>query len=621
MGRGPGRHSGTGARSARRKDDGRRTCPGRRHAAACRSRRRPPHGLTRGRGGSRGRDAGHHSDAGDQRPRQLSRRPLGRPSRPGSYLGALDAAGFAGGRGRRRILKRVAPAPRLEPEGDQMPAQYIVAIDQGTTSTRCIVFDHSGNIVSQDQKEHRQILPRPGWVEHDPGEIWQRTQEVVRGALDKAALTRHDLVAVGITNQRETTLLWERKTGKPIYNAIVWQDTRTDSIIRQLAREGGQDRFRAKVGLPLATYFAGPKAKWILDSVPGAREAAERGDLCFGTVDTFLTWWLSGGPDGGVHVTDVTNASRTMLMDLQTLAWDEEILRILQIPRAILPEIRPSSQVYAAAHGLLEGLPIAGLLGDQQAAVVGQTCYSPGEAKNTYGTGNFMLLNTGTEAVPSRSGLLTTVGYKIGDEDAVYCLEGSIAITGALVQWLRDNLKMIQAAPEVEGLAKSVDNNGGCYIVPAFSGLFAPYWKANARGVVAGLTRYVNAGHLARAVLEATAYQSREVVEAMNQDSGVELESLKVDGGMVANDLLMQFQADILGVPVIRPKVAETTAQGAAYAAGLATDVWASQDDLRQYWGEDKRWEPQMDAARRDEYYKYWKKAVTRTFDWFEAEG
>ena len=499
-----------------------------------------------------------------------------------------------------------------------MPAQYIVAIDQGTTSTRCIVFDHSGNIVSQDQKEHRQILPKPGWVEHDPGEIWQRTQEVIRGALDKATITRHDLVAVGITNQCETTLLWERKTGKPIYNAIVWQDTRTDSIIRQIAREGGQDRFRAKVGLPLATYFAGPKAKWILDSVPGAREAAERGDLCFGTVDTFLTWWLSGGPDGGVHITDVTNAARTMLMDLRTLAWDEEILRILQIPHAILPEIRSSSEVYAAARGLLEDLPIAGLLGDQQAAVVGQTCYSPGEAKNTYGTGNFMLLNTGADLVPSRSGLLTTLAYKFGDEPPVYALEGSIAVTGSLVQWLRDNLGIIRTSAEVEDLAQSVEDNGGTYFVPAFSGLFAPHWRSDARGAIVGMTRFTNKGHLARAALEATAFQTREVIEAMERDSGVHLKALKVDGGMVVNETLMQFQADILGVPVIRPRVAETTALGAAYAAGLATGFWAGLDELRANWQVDRTWEPAMDDRRREELYRDWQRAVERTFGWVE---
>ncbi len=499
-------------------------------------------------------------------------------------------------------------------------AQYVAAIDQGTTSTRCIVFDHGGTIISQIQQEHRQIFPRPGWVEHDPEEIWQRTQNVVAGALRQADLGRDDLIALGITNQRETTILWERKTGRPLYNAIVWQDTRTDGIIRQLAQEGGQDRFRDRVGLPLATYFAGPKAKWILDTVPGSREAAERGEICFGTLDTFLTWWLSGGPDGGAHVTDVTNASRTMLMDLRTLAWDDEILRILGIPRAMLPEIRPSSHVYAAARGMLEGLPIAGMLGDQQAAVVGQTCYRPGEAKNTYGTGNFMLMNTGTEVVPSRSGLLTTVAYKLGDEPVVYALEGSIAVTGALVQWLRDNLGIITTSAEVEDLARSVEDNGGLYFVPAFSGLFAPYWRGDARGAIVGMTRYANKGHLARAALEATAFQTREVLEAMERDSGVQLQSLKVDGGMVVNETLMQFQADILGVSVTRPRVAETTALGAAYAAGLATGFWSSLDELRANWQVDRTWEPAMDDRRRAELYHNWQRAVERTFGWVEEQ-
>ncbi|MGH2803781.1 MAG: glycerol kinase GlpK, partial [Thermoleophilaceae bacterium] len=413
-----------------------------------------------------------------------------------------------------------------------------------------------------------------------------------------------------------------KTTGEPVHNAIVWQDTRTDRLVDEFSRDGGQARFQEKVGLPLATYFSGPKIRWILDNVDGTREKAESGDLLFGNMDTWLIWNLTGGTDGGLHITDVSNASRTMLMDLKSLDWDDEIAGIMGVPTAMLPEIRPSSEVYGEVKvgGALQGVSIAGDLGDQQAATFGQTCFAVGEAKNTYGTGNFLLLNTGTEAVPSKSGLLTTVGYKIGDQDAIYCLEGSIAITGALVQWLRDNLKMIQAAPEVEELARSVDDNGGCYIVPAFSGLFAPYWKSNARGVVAGLTRYVNAGHIARAALEATAYQSREVAEAMDADSGVKLESLKVDGGMVGNDLLMQFQADLLGVPVIRPKVPETTSLGAAYAAGLATGFWNEVEDLRENWVEDKRWEPQMESAQRDEYYTYWKKAVTRTFDWFEAD-
>jgi glycerol kinase len=502
-------------------------------------------------------------------------------------------------------------------------AKYAAALDQGTTSTRCMVFDHGGKVVSVVQKEHEQIYPKPGWVEHDPMEIWQRCQEVMGEALDAAGATADDIAGLGITNQRETTVVWDRNTGKPVMNAIVWQDTRTDRLVDEFARDGGQDRFRAKTGLPLATYFSGPKARWILDNVEGARARAEAGDLLFGNIDTWCIWNLTGGADGGLHITDVSNASRTLLMDLRSLEWDDEILSVIGVPRSMLPEIRPSSAPYGEVkvNGGFRGVQIAGDLGDQQAATFGQTCFSPGEAKNTYGTGNFLLLNTGTEPVASKSGLITTAGYKIGDQDTVYCLEGSIAITGALVQWLRDNLKMIKAAPEVEDLARSVEDNGGCYIVPAFSGLFAPYWKSNARGVMAGLTRYVTAAHIARATLEATAYQSREVVEAMNADSGVDLESLKVDGGMVGNDLLMQFQADILGVPVIRPEVAETTALGAAYAAGLATGFWASEDDLRNNWAEDKRWEPNMDSAKRDEYYKFWKKAVTRTFDWFDSDS
>jgi glycerol kinase len=500
-------------------------------------------------------------------------------------------------------------------------AKYAAAIDQGTTSTRCMIFDHGGQVVSVAQKEHEQIYPKPGWVEHDANEIWTNTQEVVQEALDSAGAGTDDISGVGITNQRETTLVWDRTTGEPIHNALVWQDTRTDKLVDEYSRDGGQARFQEKVGLPLATYFSGPKIRWILDNVDGAAERAESGDLVFGNMDTWMIWNLTGGTDGGLHITDVTNASRTMLMDLKTLEWDPEIMDVMGIPAAMLPDIKASSEVYGdVTTTALKGVPLAGDLGDQQAATFGQTCFAVGEAKNTYGTGNFLLLNTGTDLVLSKSGLLTTVGYKIGDQDAIYCLEGSIAITGALVQWLRDNLKMIKAAPEVEDLARSVDDNGGCYIVPAFSGLFAPYWKSNARGVMAGLTRYVNAGHIARATLEATAYQSREVVEAMNADSGVELESLKVDGGMVGNDLLMQFQADLLGVPVIRPKVPETTSLGAAYAAGLATGLWTEMEDLRENWVEDKRWEPNMDSDKRDEYYRYWKKAVTRTFDWFDAD-
>jgi glycerol kinase len=495
-------------------------------------------------------------------------------------------------------------------------AEYAAAVDQGTTSTRFMVFDHGGQVASLDQKEHEQIYPKPGWVEHDPMEIWQRTQEVIRAGLDK--VKADDIAAVGVTNQRETTVVWERSSGKPVYNAIVWQDTRTDEICNQLSSDGGQDRFRAKTGLPIATYFSGPKIKWILDNVDGARDKAENGDLLFGNIDTFVIWQLTGGADGGVHVTDVTNASRTMMMDLQTLDWDDEILGILDVPRSMLPEIRASSEVYGETKGDLAGTPVAGDLGDQQAALFGQTCFSVGEAKNTYGTGNFLLLNTGNEPVQSKNGLITGLGYKIGDQPAVYMLEGSIAITGALVQWLRDNLKMIKAAPEIEDLAKTVDDNGGVYFVPAFSGLFAPYWRSDARGVIAGLTRYVNAGHIARAVLEATAWQSKEVVDAMNQDSGVELASLKVDGGMVHNELLMQFQADTLGVPVIRPTVAETTSLGAAYAAGLATGFWSEVEDLRANWGKDKEWQPRMDPDEREKEYAYWKKAVTRTFDWLD---
>lgn len=499
-------------------------------------------------------------------------------------------------------------------------AQYIAAIDQGTTSTRCIIFDHGGKIVCFDQQEHAQIYPRPGWVEHDPVEIWQRTQAVIQGALDKGNIAVSDIAAVGITNQRETAVVWDKTTGEPLYNAIVWQDTRTDQICHQLARKGGQDRFRAQTGLPLATYFSGPKIRWILEHVPGAREAAERGDALFGNLDTFLIWHLTGGVDGGVHVTDVTNASRTLLMNLATLDWDDEILAVLQVPRQMLPAIRSSSEVYGTAKGALADIPVAGDLGDQQAATVGQTCFSPGEAKNTYGTGNFMLINTGTEAVPSASGLLTTLCYKFGDAPAVYALEGSIAITGALVQWLRDNLGLIEQSSDIEVLANTVGDNGGAYFVPAFSGLFAPYWRSDARGVLVGLTRYVNKGHIARAALEATAFQTREVVDAMEKDSGVELKSLRVDGGMVVNDTLMQFQADILGVPVVRPQVAETTALGAAYAAGLATGFWRNVDELRENWGVDRTWNPALDEAQRAQQYRQWKRAVERSFGWIEDD-
>jgi len=447
-------------------------------------------------------------------------------------------------------------------------------------------------------------------------EVWASTQSVIAGALAKSGVTAGDLAAVGVTNQRETTVVWDKNTGKPVYNAVVWQDTRTDGIINELAADGGMDRFRAKVGLPLATYFSGPKIKWILDNVPGAREKAEKGQLYFGNMDSWVIWNLTGGVNGGVHVTDVTNASRTMLMDLATLDWDEDQLKTLGIPRSMLPEIKASSEVYGKGVGALDGIPIASDLGDQQAALFGQTCFSPGEAKNTYGTGCFMLLNTGIKPVVSKNGLLSTLGYKIGKEAAVYALEGSIAIAGALVQWLRDNLGLIQKSSDIEALANTVEDNGGIYFVPAFCGLFAPYWKSDARGVIVGMTRYVNKGHIARAALEATAYQTREVLEAMNKDSGVPLTALKVDGGMVFNDTLMQFQADILGVPVIRPKVTETTALGAAYAAGLAVGFWARVEDLRANWGVDKTWEPKMDSAKRASLYGGWLEAVKRTFDW-----
>ena len=500
-------------------------------------------------------------------------------------------------------------------------ATYAGAIDQGTTSTRFMIFDHGGSVVSIAQKEHEQIYPKAGWVEHDPAEVWARTEEVVAEALSSAGIDKGDLAAIGITNQRETAVVWDRNTGEAVHNAIVWQDTRTDQICNKLSADGGQDRFRSKTGLPIATYFSGPKVRWILENVDGAEDKASSGDLLFGNMDTWVIWNLTGGTNGGLHITDVSNASRTMLMDLATQDWDQELLDTIGVPRSMLPEIHASSEVYGEATlGAVEGVKVAGDLGDQQAALFGQTCFAVGEAKNTYGTGNFLLLNTGTEAVPSKNGLITTAGYRIGDGETIYALEGSIAITGALVQWMRDNLKMIKAAPEVEELAMTVENNGGVYFVPAFSGLFAPYWRSDARGVIAGLTRYVNAGHIARAVLEATAFQSREVVEAMNADSGVDLESLKVDGGMVQNDLLMQFQADLLDVDVIRPAVAETTALGAAYAAGLAVGFWAEQEDLHENWVEDKRWTPSMDATQRETEYRHWKKAVTKSFDWVEED-
>lgn len=499
--------------------------------------------------------------------------------------------------------------------------KYAAAVDQGTTSTRFMIFTHGGEVVGSDQMEHEQIYPQAGWVEHDPLEIWERTQDVIKGALKETGVRPQEIASIGVTNQRETTVVWNKNTGEPYYNAVVWQDTRTKDICDELAEDGGQDRFRPKVGLPLATYFSGPKIRWLLDNVDGLRTAAGRGDAIFGNIDTWEIWNLTGGPDGGAHVTDVTNASRTMLMDLETLDWDQDILDTMGIPREMLPEIRPSSDPDIYGHTPEDGplgaaIPVCGDLGDQQGAFVGQTCFSPGEAKNTYGTGCFMLLNTGTEAVPSESGLLTTLGYKMGDNPAVYALEGSIAITGALVQWLRDNLDMFDFSKHVEDYAKQVEDSGGIYIVPAFSGLFAPYWRSDARGVIVGLTRYINKYHITRAALEATAYQTREVLDAMEKDSGVPLEALKVDGGMVYNELLMQFQADILGVPVIRPTVAETTALGSAYASGLAVGFWDDVESLRENWNIDKTWDPEMDKETRQELYAGWKEAVKRTFDW-----
>ncbi|MFN2147853.1 MAG: glycerol kinase GlpK [Anaerolineales bacterium] len=499
--------------------------------------------------------------------------------------------------------------------------KVIAAIDQGTTSTRCILFNDRGQPLAQAQQEHEQIYPQPGWVEHDPLEIWQSTQSVIRHALGDVPGGAASVLAVGITNQRETTIVWDRETGKPLANALVWQDTRTKAICDELAAEGGGDRFRDRTGLPLATYFSGPKLRWLLENVEGLRSAGESGRALFGTIDSWLIWWLTGGPQGGAHVTDVTNASRTMMMNLSSLDWDADILSTLGVPAAMLPRIVPSSSSSPYGFTREEGpfgarIPVCGALGDQQAAMVGQVCFEPGEAKNTYGTGCFLLLNTGETIVPSHSGLITTVAYQLEGERPVYALEGSIAITGALVQWLRDNLGLITSAPEVESLARSVPDNGGVYIVPAFSGLFAPYWRSDARGVIVGLTRYANRGHLARAALEATAYQTREVVEAMQVDSGVELTVLKVDGGMVFNELLMQFQSDILNVPVIRPAVTETTALGAAFAAGLAAGYWDGLDSLHGLWAVDRTWSPQMESARRSGHFQDWKRAVERTFDW-----
>ncbi|MFT2816980.1 glycerol kinase GlpK [Leifsonia sp. A12D58] len=499
---------------------------------------------------------------------------------------------------------------------------YVLAIDQGTTSSRAIIFDKAGSIISTGQLEHEQIFPKAGWVEHDPKEIWNNVREVIGQALSKANLTRHDIASVGITNQRETAVVWDKNTGEPVYNAIVWQDTRTQAIVDRLAADGGIERFKQKVGLPLATYFSGTKIVWILENVEGARAKAEAGDLLFGTTDSWVLWNLTGGTDGGVHATDVTNASRTLFMDLETLQWDDEILAIFDVPKSMLPAIKSSSEVYGTVneHSLLREVPIAGILGDQQAATFGQAAFDQGEAKNTYGTGNFLIFNTGEEIIHSKNGLLTTVGYKLGDAPVHYALEGSIAVTGSLVQWMRDNLGIIKSAADIEALASTVDDNGGAYFVPAFSGLFAPHWRSDARGALVGLTRFVNKGHIARAALEAIAFQTREVLDAVNADSGVPLTELKVDGGATSNNLLLQFQADILNVPVVRPVVAETTALGAAYAAGLAVGFWSGLDDLRKNWQEDARWEPNMDDAERERLLRNWKKAVTKTLDWVDED-
>jgi glycerol kinase len=517
-------------------------------------------------------------------------------------------------------LDHIIP-PQVDFTGGFPMHEYIASIDQGTTSTRCMIFNRRGEPVGVHQLEHKQQYPKPGWVEHDPMEIWAKSQDAIKGAMRKAGASSQNIAAIGVTNQRETTVVWDRLTGRPYYNAIVWQDTRTDKIIAELASEGGQDRFRGKVGLPLTTYFSGPKIAWILRNVDGVRQAAEEGRAIFGNIDTWLIWNLTGGTNGGKHITDVTNASRTMLMNLQTLAWDRQMCEIMSIPPVMLPEICSSAEIYGhtVANGVFGGvIRVAGDLGDQHAATVGQACFESGEAKNTYGTGCFMLLNTGQKVIHSKNGLLSTVCYKFGDEKPVYALEGSIAITGALVQWLRDNLKLIDSASEIELLANTVEDNGGIYFVPAFSGLFAPYWRADARGAIVGMTQFINRGHIARAVLEATAYQTREVLDAMNADSGVDLKSLKVDGGMVHNELLMQFQADVLGVPVIRPKVPETTALGAAYAAGYAVGFWKSKSQMRQNWQVDKTWYPDNESKAGTDNFAQWKKAVTRTFDWME---
>jgi glycerol kinase len=495
--------------------------------------------------------------------------------------------------------------------------KYVGAIDQGTTSTRFIVFDRRGRVIASAQQEHVQIYPQPGWVEHDPAEIWRSTQAVIETALSRSGIAAADLAAVGITNQRETTVLWDRRSGAPLHNALVWQDTRVDALVREFAEQGGQDRFRARTGLPLASYFSALKLRWLLREVPGAAQLAAQGDALFGTIDTWLLWNLTGGPHGGRHLTDVTNASRTQLMALDTLQWDDGLLGEFGVPAAVLPRILPSSGPFGRVQsGVLAGVPVTGVLGDQQAALVGQTCFKPGEAKNTYGTGCFLLMNTGAAPVASTCGLITTVAYQMSGEPAVYALEGSVAIAGAAVQWLRDNLQLIRTSAEVETLAREVEDNGDVYFVPAFSGLYAPHWRDSARGVVAGLTRYANRGHLARAALEATAYQTRDVLAAMEKDSGIAIRELRVDGGMVANELLMQFQADILGIDVVRPAVAESTAQGAAYAAGLAAGFWTSREDLLSNWQVARRWQPAMTAERRAGLYGSWQKAIARSLDW-----